>query len=456
MAPRKTATKPMEIEKAQVSLPPPGMITKFALVGDKKSSLVSGSEISRREQLGLYYEMYRQHPVVHAAINRKAAVASSGGLAFKTPNTEDTENLPKTKVNKLRTFLRKSNIRKLLRLTYKDLDIYGESFWVIILDGNQQPMKAMRLNPRYMVAILTEGVITSWKYGTVGPDAIEYSDSLVLHFAREDPESDVIGMSPLHPLQRAVAQDIFAAEYNEAFFRNSAQTGIIFITKTSNAGEAERNRTWIEQNYVGAAAAHKPLLIEGDVDVKHSVANAAEMEFLQGRMFLREEISMALEVDLDQLGVHTSSNRSSGREAEMRFDADIIEPMQSIVEDEINDKLILGLLGFDDIVVTHIETDMRRSTEQVDIWDKHQSKGRMSVNDIRKEMGKPGVGTRGDVYAIQSPAGLVKLEDLEASTTIVEPMSGVGTDSQGGPNPPQQTVTSNPTAIQREDRAQQA
>lgn len=333
-----------ELQKSQVSLPPPGGTTRWALIGGN-SALSDIALPDKRQQLAIYYEMYRQHPVVRAAIDKKAQYASAAGYKFKglDPVKEPSEY----KITALKRFFRRSNGQKLLRVTFKDLDIYGESFWVVqrtIADA-KTPIKAYRLNPRYMRPKVKNGVLWRWIYGPVSGSStekgIEYNPEQIIHFSLDDPENDIEGLSPLHSLQRSVAQDLFAMEYNESFFKNSAQTGTIFIVKSSTEAEAERNRQWLEQNYTGPENAHKPLLLEGDVDVERSVSSSQEMEFLRGRMLLRQEIAMVLEVDLEKLGVHEDSNRSVSREVDESFYSETVWPRQVIIEEEINNKLIL-------------------------------------------------------------------------------------------------------------------
>lgn len=438
----KTQTEKTEqIEKAEVTIQPPGHGPRFALLGGK-SVLNDVALYEKKGQYGIFYEMYRQHPVVRAAIDKKATYSTIGGFDFTSPNPQETLSTPKDREKTLRDFFKVSQYRKLLRLTYKDLSIFGESFWVIVLALSGRPMKAMRLNPRFMNPIVTGGVITGWKYGPVmqDKDAIYYPAELILHFTFEDPESDVQGMSPLYALQRAVAQDIQAMEYNENFFTNAAQTGTIFIAKTADQGEAERAREWIESNYTGSQNAHRPLFIEGDVTVEKSVSTRVEMEFLEGRKLLREEIGMVLGVDLEKLGIHAGSNRSIAKEQNDAFHSETIRAEQQIIEDEINFMLIYSIFGWDDIVVTHAEADNRKRREQVEIWNEEQKMGRMSINDIRAEQGKPRLpDNQGDDYMIHSPAGvmpipmILKLAELQANP---DPVSGVGTDATGQRNPP--------------------
>ena len=428
----------ISIEKAQVALPVPGIQTRFTALKTGSTKANDVLDYSRRAMGQTYYEMYRQHPVVRAAIERKSTYASAGGWNYNHP--EPGEVPDSSHVAFLKKFARKSNIKQLLRLTYKDLDIYGESFWVIIRgkDDSRSPIKAMRLNPRFMAPTLSNaGIIEGWEYGPLSSDAdaIKYGNDEILHFKLDDPEDDTRGLSPLHSLQRAVAQDIFAMEYNESFFKNSAQTGIVFIVKTSTKEEADRNRAWIEQNYSGPENAHRPLLIEGDVDVKQSVAKPAEMEFLEGRKLLRTEILMVLEMDPDKVGIHEDSNRSTSKESAYSFLAEVIWPRQNIVEDEFNNSFILDILGWDDIVIDSAEGDPRRNIDMAEIYDKHVNAGRMTINSARKKIGEPPI-TGGDIPFIMTPTGIQFIENFEELKSISleqqrlaakpQPVGGVG------------------------------
>lgn len=367
----------------------------------------------KRQQFAIYYEMYRQHPVVRAAIDKKAQFAVSSGFSFKPSDPND--ELSTRKAETLQRFFRRCNAQQLLRLTYKDLDIYGESFWLVIrsISETKTPMKAMRLNPRYMRPIVSNGVIIKWRYGPTvsNENSIDYDADVIVHFKLDDPENDVQGLSPLHAIQRAVSQDIYAMEFNESFFANSAQTGTIFIVKTSTGDEAARNREWLESNYVGPQNAHRPLLLEGDVSVEKSVSNPAEMQFLEGRKLLRTEIMMVLEVDPDKLGIHEDSNRSVSKEMEEAFYSESIWPRQVLVEEEINNHLIRRIYGWDDILFQHNNRDPRRTQDLADTMDKNLKSGRESINEQRRMMGLPPI-EGGDVYFIMSPTGIIVVKNL--------------------------------------------
>lgn len=443
------------IEKAQTTISPPGPAIRFSLVGSKP--VADGISYAKRQQYGIYYEMYCQHPIVRSIVDRKANYSIAGGYRFVA---EDPRNkISEDKVKKLKYFFRKSNAKQLLRNTYRDLDIYGESFWLIMRSMSQTrtPLKAMRLNPRYMTPKIDNNQLVGWIYGPQSPKgtAIEYDKDVVLHFKLDDPEDDTRGLSPLMSLQRTVATDIYALEYNGTFFENSAQTGTIFIVKTSTSDEAKRNREWLEANYVGTKNAHRPLLLEGEVEVKKSVSSSVEMQYMEGRRFNRQEICTILEMDEAHLGIFENSNGSSSTVSYDAFHANVIYPRQQIIEDEINNALIWGIFGWDEILFQHEDGDPRRKRDNADVMDKNLKAGRQSLNEQRSEMGLPPV-EGGDIYFLLTPAGAIPYtmlasvaeSQLGAGNTgtsnamVAEPISGIGTTTTGQQNPPQALTAS--------------
>src|SRR5690349_19272732 len=134
------------IEKSSVTVPPPGYPVRFSLVGGSRSTELAAA--GKREQYGVYYEMYRQHPIVRGAIEKISKYAVATGFHFE-PEEQNAE-VDVEKERTLRKFFRSSNAIHLLRLTYKDLLIYGEAFWYIDRSILKTPLKALRLHPKYM------------------------------------------------------------------------------------------------------------------------------------------------------------------------------------------------------------------------------------------------------------------------------------------------------------------
>src|SRR5687768_6982966 len=357
-----------QIEKAEVTVPAPG--SRLHAIRRHASGNVDLPSGEKRELHGIFYEMYRKHPWVRAAIDKIAKAAAAPGLEYTPADPEK----PFVKLHKsaLDMFFRKSHGKKLLRSTYKDLLIYGESFWWIDVTFGGKPQQAKRLHPKFMDAVVSsDGTeVVAWRYGPFhhDDDAIFYTPDIILHFAIEDPDTDLAGMSPLFSLQETVMQDLFAMRYNRSFYENSAQTGTIFNMKNATKDEVDRNRAWLEENYVGASNAHRPIILEGDIEMDKSVATSQEMQFAENRKLNRDEIFGVLDISPDKLGISENSNRSVSKEADNTFREDTIAPLQGIVEEEVNDVLILELFGFDDILFGQSDSDKRSRLTQMTIY----------------------------------------------------------------------------------------
>ena len=397
-----------DIEKAHITVTPPGGAgVRFALPGSASNAKLPSHE--KRTKDRIHYDMYRRHPIVRAAVDKKAKVASSNGFAVRPFPTDSV--LDELKASELRAFLRRSKWAVLARQTMQDLNVYGRAYWWLeYRDG--RPYRAKRLHPEY-VDPRHDGIeVVGFRYGPEGPEGREYDAFEVLPILVPDPDNDIQGLSPLESLEMTVAVDLFAMDYNGSYFENNAQTGIIFSIKGASETELERNRAWLEEHYVGTKNAHRPLLLEGEVEVSKSVASQQEMGFIEGRKMNSEEILAVLDVAPDQIGIQEDSNRSTAKESAIRFKTQAVRPDQMLVESAINDDLILERFGWDDVVFAFNEIDHQEEMDNLELIVKAQGSGLLNTDEGRNRLGYGKLDKGGDVHFVQTSAGLVPLELL--------------------------------------------
>jgi len=422
-------------------------MANFSVLGLTPSGQALNIDRSRRARYVTYYEMYRQHPTVRAAIEKIAKVAVANGYKFLPEDPHD-ETLNEAEVKTLRKFFRVSNGSQLLRSVYRDLYIYGEAFWLVIQDGKDRPVSAKRLHPMYLDEQQNGVEVTKWRYGPIGPstDAVDYEPEQIVHFRFDDPDNDFRGLSLLASLEMTVASDLFAMKFNERFFENSAHTGIIFNMKNSTIDEVNRNREWLNQNYVGTENAHKPLVLEGDIDVTKSVTTRQEMQFIEGRKFNRMEILSVLDVDPSKLGIQEDANRSTAKEADNTFRQENIGPVQLVVEEEVNNTLILKLFKYEDILFRQNDSSRRDLLDAMKLFAEAERMGVYSINLIRADFGLPPI-SGGDVNFVQTAAGAIPVEWLDdVAKRLIAPNGGPiqGAGTTGAPGPADQQ-TQGPT-----------
>ena len=413
----------IEIEKADLTVTPPGGGTiRFAILEGKKGTVVPSTE--KRRDDDIHYQMYTDHPIVRAAIDKVAEVASANGFTFKPE--DQSETLDEAKAKELRKFFKRSGGLTLFFQLFQDLKIFGRAFWWIEYRASK-PYRAKRLHPKFVDWFSDGREVTKYRYGPVSTEtADEYEVNEIVPFRVPDPNDDLMGLAPLKSVRKTVAIDLFAMDYNSSFFENNAQTGIVIQIKGASEEELIRNRTWLEEQYVGSENAHKPLILEGDVEVKKSVATQQEMGFIEGRKMNREEILAVVDVPPEKLGFREDSNRSTAKEGANSFRSESIRPLQSLVEQPINTKLILELFDWDDIEFAFNEVDKTEEMANLEVISKAQSNGLLTTDEGRARLGYGKAGPGGDIHFYNTSAGIVPLEFLQEQAKVELEKSKVG------------------------------
>jgi HK97 family phage portal protein len=408
-----------------------------AIQVERATNIISIGNDQKREtpakSWATYTRMYKQHPIVRSVIDKIARTAVASGFQF-IPR-DRAKALNEGAANKVQEIMQRSNSVALLRETYRDLLIYGDAYWYLTPARNGVPFQMIRVSPSQVNIVITNLTreVTSYivrdaKNGT----ETQYDPAEFVHFRFADPDNDLYGLSPLESLISTVAQDLFAQTYNEAFFANSAQTGIVFNMRNASKEEVERNREFLKKEYTSAANAHKPLLLEGDVDVSKSVSSPAEMQFIEGRKQLTMEILAVFDLPYTKLGgTSESANRSQSSENDKTFRSETIKPLQSVVEEVINEQLLYVIFNIKDTLFQHAEVDFRDESAQMDMYIKGLSHGIYTINYVRNKLGLPPI-EGGDIASLSTPLGLMPVQEVEsAAQAILASKTGAPANPQG-------------------------
>ena len=400
------------------------MAKSKAIQVERATNIISIANDQKREtpakSWATYTRMYKQHPIVRSVIDKIARTAVASGFQF-IPR-DRAQALNEAAAAKVAEIMQRSNSVALLRETYRDLLIYGDAYWYLTPARNGVPFQMIRVSPSQVNIVInnltrevTSYIVRDAKNGT----ETQYAPDEFVHFRFADPDNDLYGLSPLESLISTVAQDLFAQTYNEAFFANSAQTGIVFNMRNASKEEVERNREFLKKEYTSAANAHKPLLLEGDVDVSKSVSSPAEMQFIEGRKQLTMEILAVFDLPYTKLGgTSESANRSQSAENDKTFRSETIKPLQSVIEEVINEQLLYVIFNIKDTLFQHAEVDYRDESAQMDMYIKGLSHGIYTINYVRNKLGLPPI-EGGDVASLSTPLGLMPVQEVESAAQAI-------------------------------------
>lgn len=398
-------------------------VQKNVSIGGK--AFIVGSTANERSILNFpqnvnwheYYRMYKHHAIVHGAINKLVSTATNAGFDFVARNPR--EELNEAEANKLKKFFSQiPSFISTIRSIYTDLMIFGNAYLYVVKNGVGSPVSLKRVAP-YTMRVVVEQNGEIVRYEQVNPDPLStqkqkvlYSADEIIHFKFHDPINDVYGLSPLEAIRLSVVADFSAQQYNIAFFRNAGVTGTIISIKSGSPEDIERTREYLREQYTGLGGAHKILIIDSDSHAVHkAVATHNEMNFLEGRRFLLQEILAVLDVPPAKIGIMETANRSNSREQDKTFRQESIQFIQYLFEETLNDHFIRPVLGVQETIFKHTDSDTRDSLELMEIFTSAVNHGIYTINEVRAKLGLSPI-PGGNTAFILSPSGAIPVEKL--------------------------------------------
>ena len=399
--------------------------------------------------INLYLDAYRKNTTIRGAVDKLAGIIANNGWEFKvrTGFKED-----KIEFNILRDLFEYPNGRDsfehILFETAGRLKVVGEVFWFIIYKeintetsrqlaekiARELGLEVTDSNIQYFMAtILAQGKIPVGfdivdgavnplmdKYGNFTDENKAYEQTLngqkatfrldeILHFKLPNIAGGAHGLSPIESLLYAVNTDLWAQIYNKTIFENQGRPDAIYILKNVAAQEMARVRRRIEDRFTGAENAHKPLVVEaqvdGAIDVKVLGGKPQEMGFLDLRKYVRAEILTVLNTPPGKLGITEDVNKSNMVEQDKNYYQEEVSPMLNILSSTI-DFFIQKRMKIKNYKYVFISKDFRSQKEQLELLDAEMDLGLRTLNDILDSRGFKKV-KGGDLRLIQIPGGVV-------------------------------------------------
>ena len=155
----------------------------------------------------------------------------------------------------------------------------------------------------------------------------------VLHLKLFNPTDDYYGFSPLEAAAWSIDVHNASSAWNKALLDNAARpSGALVYTGRSpgdrlSADQFDRLRQELADAHSGAAAAGRPLLLEGGLDWKPMALTPADMDFIAGKAAAAREIASAFGVPPQLLGIPGDNAYAKFREANGAFWRQTVAPL---------------------------------------------------------------------------------------------------------------------------------
>ena len=238
----------------------------------------------------------------------------------------------------------------------------------------------------------------------------------ILHTKLFNPLDDWYGMSPLEAGAYAIDQHNLAMSWVQSLLQNSARPSGALVSSRPNPltdDQFRRLKTEMDEKYSGATNAGKPMLLEGGLDWKEMGLSPVEMGIIETKSSAARDISLALGVPPQMLGIKGDSTYNNYQEARLAFWEDTVIPLVNHIAGDLNGWFADEYQGVElrpemDEIPAIVE-------KRLQLWAMADTSTDLTINEKRALKGfEPIAG--GDTILVN--ASMISLTDATASLDI--------------------------------------
>lgn len=279
------------------------------------------------------------------------------------------------------------------------IKLIGEAFWLKVRDGSGRVIELNPLPPVWITNTPNAGNpffqvyplgVTSGRSFNVFPDDMVWfkSPDVVDPYGR--------GRGATEPLIDEMESDEYMSKMQKNFAFNDATPPYIITAPGMQKDQAESFKQSWTQKLGGWMHRREPGVLGFDAKVLPLSMTPVEMDMIESRKFVRDEVSQYYRIPPEILGNIANSNRSTIDAADYLFYKNVLAYEYSFIERAIDRQLIS--VDFDRNVCFRFENTVPEDEERkLAVFNAGLEKGTISVNEWRTAFNLPALGSRGDV-----------------------------------------------------------
>lgn len=384
-----------------------------------------------RKYKQLAEESYQKNVIAYRAINELAVSASQA--AWTLYRVDSQGNKVELTDHPLKQMMLRPNPMQggtsFIEAVTAFYNISGNAYIEAVSPTGKAPQELHVLRPDRMQVIAGNTGPAGYEYTVSGSRKRWHADeNAVLHVKTFNPLDDWYGLSPVEAAAYSVDLHNATLEWNKALLDNRAQPSgsLVYNPKEGPAylGEDAYNRLkdQLDEQYMGAKNAGRPMLLEGGLDWKQMGLSPQDMDYINSKNVSARDIALAFGVPPMLLGIPGDNTYSNLAEARLALWEQSVLPWLYKLRDELNNWLAPQ---FEQGLMLEIDEDsisalgMRREA----VWQKVQGSDFLTINEKREAVGYKPVRGGDQVLAPATllPVGFAPEESAkDFSTWLVE------------------------------------
>lgn len=332
-------------------------------------------------------EGYEANVTAYACVNEKARSCAGVKWCLYRENGEDEiESHP------ILNLIRRPNPRQgqsaFITQVMAFREITGNTYLERVGPDIGPPTELYSLRPDRMIIVPGDkkAPIQRYDYEVAGRK-LPLKTEKVLHWKYFSPTDDWYGLSPIKVASGQIDTDALATTWNLSTLGNmGVPSGALKFKAGLTDEQFNKIKIELKEQYLGAANARKPLVLDGDFDWVNMALTALEMDWLQGKKLTKREICQVFQVPPELIGDSESKTYSNYQEARKSFYCETILPILDEFQDELNNWLT-PLFGEGLRLVYDKDEIDALQEDRAQVWLRVSSADWLTINEQRTATG---------------------------------------------------------------------
>jgi HK97 family phage portal protein len=297
-----------------------------------------------------------------------------------------------------------------LETSQQHMELTGEMWWVLIRNGAGIPVEMQVVRPDRMTPIPhpTE-FIQGYQY-QIGTNKITLDVDDVIFTRNPSPLDPYRGVGVVQSMMVDLGAERMAAQWQENFFRNSAEPGgIIEFPAGLSDQDFERLASRWRWQHQGTANAHRVAILERGTWKDRKITHT-DMEFAGMRKFSRDQILGAFGMPLPIMGITESVNRANAEAAEVMYARWLVRPRLLRIRAALNEKLLKLYPDGDSLMFDFVDPVPDNRLELINEGQLGYQHKILTLNEARRRFGEDDWdGPEGDDLMSSPPPPMMQL-----------------------------------------------